>query len=421
MIPLTIPNRPQPSVYAMREISLITGQLHRAIYNLNAQARREADQKFESGLPDAPHRALKKVFQQFTDSLSSRDHLVRQRTVAMVAKLMIVLERLPLWAQQKSIELIDTGLSDTHPLVREGPVESYSLLLANFDGPIVDESTIANSTENLEPDHLSESVDCQFATIAQMRCVRRLLELAVSDVEEIVREASAIGVGIQSSKHIQEFSCRFLLENCHHHKNRRACRAIEALAEFPSQRESFEEEVLHLLMDSDARLRRSALKCCFRLSKLDSLSLKLLEGVVRRMFDGDQEVAALADKVARTSFRSLKIKNPLLASALPACSKIALGDARGWKLFEHKLFQTHESVCRKLCSDRLNWKRRITASSQRKASVSLGSTAGTTHQLTMVELVERLRDESKPAIPQAANHRALGWVVSKFFGQLATG
>ena len=408
----------------MREISLITGQLHRAIYNLNAQARREANQKFESGLRDVPQRALKKVFQQFNDSFSNRDHLVRQRTVAMIAKLMMVLERLPRWAQQKSIDLIDTGLSDPHPLVREGTVESYSLLLTNFDGPIVDESTIDDSTENLEPEPFTETTDSLFATTAQGRCVRRLLELAVSDVEEIVREASAIGVGIQSSKHIQEFSCRFLLDNCRHHKHRRACRAIEALAEFPSQRDSFEEEILHLLMDSDARLRRSALKCCLRLSKLDSLSLKLLEGVVRRMFDGDDEVAALADKVARTSFRSLKIKNSSLASALPACYRIALGDASGWKLFEQKLFQTHQSACRKLCSDRLDWKRRITASSQLPSPAShdlpVSSSVGPRHQLTIVELAEQLRDESQPASPKISNQRALGWVVSKFFGQLAT-
>jgi len=61
----------------MREISLITGQLHRAIYNLNAEARKEADHKFEAGLQDAPERALKKVFNQFEESLAAKDLIVR--------------------------------------------------------------------------------------------------------------------------------------------------------------------------------------------------------------------------------------------------------------------------------------------------------------------------------------------------------
>jgi len=108
----------------MREISLITGQLHRAIYNLNAEARKEADHKFETGLRDAPERALKKVFSQFEESLAAEDTIVRQRTVSLLAKLMQAFDNLPEFARQKSVELINLGLADDHRLVREGAVES---------------------------------------------------------------------------------------------------------------------------------------------------------------------------------------------------------------------------------------------------------------------------------------------------------
>ncbi len=368
----------------MREISLITGQLHRAIYNLNAEARREADQKFANGLLEAPERALKKVFHQFEESLAAKDLLVRQRTVALLAKLMQSWDGLTEAAQQQSIELIDVGISDDHPLVREGAVESYSLLLGNADAEPLPWGS----------EHPG----------ARVLCLCRLLEIAISDVAEIVREAAAISVGIQKSVQVQKFGTDFLLENCRHNKYRRACRSIESLAEFPQQRERFEDEVLHLLSDSDARFRGSALKCCLRLAKLDALSLKLLEGVVRRMFDGDPKVAALADKVARTAHRTLRLRNGALASALPACSKLAVGDQTGWRLLESVLFQSNKTACRKLCLDRIAWRQPLDD-----------------RQLSDQVLTEPENQSTKDLVNTLRKNSAkeFGWAISKFFGQMA--
>lgn len=372
----------------MREISLITGQLHRAIYNLNAEARREADHKFETGLRDAPERALKKVFAQFEESLVAKDPIVRQRTVSLLAKLMQAFDELPEFARKKSIELVNLGIVDDHPLVREGTVESYSLLLIDADSVPLPWG----------PDHENQRV----------LCLCRLLEIAISDVDEVVREAAAISVGIQKSEQVQQWGTDFLLENCRHTKYRRVCRSIESLAEFPAQCGRFEDEVLHFLIDSDVRFRHSALKCCLRLAKLDSLSLKLLEGVVRRMFDGDREVAALADKVARTCHRTLRLKNSALASALPSCSKLAEGDEGGWRLLETELFQSHKNECRKMCEDRIAWKMKLKSS------------------LFDQQETAQLKNQSVPELIATLQQRAgepsskeLGWAVSKFFGQMA--
>lgn len=372
----------------MREISLITGQLHRAIYNLNAEARKEADHKFETGLRDAPERALKKVFAQFEESLAAKDSIVRQRTVSLLAKLMQAFDELPEFAREKSIELINLGIVDDHPLVREGTVESYSLLLGDAD-----RVTLPWGTH-----HENQRVVC----------LCRLLEIAISDVDEVVREAAAISVGIQKSEQVQKYGADFLLENCRHTKYRRVCRSIESLAEFPSQCDRFEDEVLHFLTDSDVRFRLSALRCCLRLAKLDSLSLKLLEGVVRRMFDGDSEVAALADKVARTCHRTLRLKNGPLASALPSCSKLAEGDQSGWRLLETELFQSHKNECRKLCEDRIAWKMKL------KSSLFDQQETAQMKEQSISELVATLQQRAGEP-----NSKELGWAVSKFFGQMA--
>jgi len=107
---------------------------------------------------------------------------------------------LPEFVRLKSIELINVGIADDHPLVREGAVESYGLLLGDVDSAV-----------------------------------------AISDVDEVVREAAAISVGIQKSQQVQKFGTDFLLENCQHTKYRRVCRSIESLAEFPSQCDRFED------------------------------------------------------------------------------------------------------------------------------------------------------------------------------------
>lgn len=373
----------------MREISLITGQLHRAIYNLNAEARKEADHKFEAGLQDAPERALKKVFNQFEESLAAKDLIVRQRTVSLLAKLMQAFDGLPEFVRLKSIELINVGIADDHPLVREGAVESYGLLLGDVDSAVVPWG----------PKHESPRV----------LCLCRLLEIAISDVDEVVREAAAISVGIQKSQQVQKFGTDFLLENCQHTKYRRVCRSIESLAEFPSQCDRFEDNILHFLIDSDVRFRRSALKCCLRLAKLDALSLKLLEGVVRRMFDGDDEVATLADQVARTVHRALRLKNSALASTLPSCSKLAVGDESGWRLLETELFESHKDECRRLCRDRIVWKRSHDSDLvDKEHPVTLADQ-------TTAELLKTLQQYNG-----GTSAKELGWAVSKFFGQMAS-
>ncbi len=373
----------------MREISLITGQLHRAIYNLNAEARKEADHKFETGLRDAPERALKKVFSQFEESLAAEDTIVRQRTVSLLAKLMQAFDNLPEFARQKSVELINLGLADDHRLVREGAVESYSLLLG-------DAQSVALPWGK---DHKSQRV----------LCLCRLLDIAISDVDEVVREAAAISVGVQKSEQVQKFGVEFLLENCRHTKYRRVCRSIESLAEFPNQCGQFEDEVLHFLIDSDRRFRLAALRCCMRLAKLGALSLKLLEGVVRRMFDGDHEVAEMSDKVARAAHRTLRLKNSALASALPSCSKLAVGDEGGWRLLETELFQSHKNQCRQLCQDRITWKKKVNGE-----QLDQGKTVELKNKST-AELIKTLQLNDG-----GANNKELGWAVSKFFGQMAS-
>ena len=119
----------------MREISLITGQLHRAIYNLNDDARRTANQKFESGLQSAPERSLKKAFEQFRDSLEKGDSQVRRRTASLLVTLIRSFDQIVPALQPDILAMIEMGLADTDPLVREATVESYSCLLYTSPSP----------------------------------------------------------------------------------------------------------------------------------------------------------------------------------------------------------------------------------------------------------------------------------------------
>ena len=119
----------------MREISLITGQLHRAIYNLNEEARRTANQKFESGLTTAPERSLRKAFHQFRESLEQGDPTVRRRTASLLVTLIRSFEAILPTLQPEILLMIDLGLADDDPLVREATVESYSLMLENISEP----------------------------------------------------------------------------------------------------------------------------------------------------------------------------------------------------------------------------------------------------------------------------------------------
>ena len=404
-----------PALPFMREISLITGQLHRAIYNLNAEARREADQKFQDGLPAAPERSLKKVFDQFSQSLATGEVPVRQRTASLLAKLLQTYDALPQFAQQHTVLLVRSGLADPHPLVREATVESYCQLLTDakledFDGLQFDENSEADAadTETTEPGEMLNS---------RAACLVGLLEIAVGDVDEIVREAAAIGLGVQRSETIQKLATEFLLSNTTHLKYRRACRAIESLAEFPNQRQHFETDLINLLNDSNQRYRAAALRCCLRLAKLGAVSPKLLAVVVRRMFDAVPEVSGLADQVARTCYPSLRRTTAELASLLPMCSRLASGStlssrSKSLQMFiGNPLFQSQKHECRQLCIDRILWQNRLKPDLFNQAIAE-----GDLKQRSSVELFGEL-DRSDPASPSRSSE--FGWAVSKCFELLA--
>lgn len=281
---------------AMREISLITGQLHRAIYNLNAQTRREADQKFEAGLRSAPDRTLRKVLEQFSASLAESEVSVRQRAASLLSRLMADFDALPESAQTQSMMLIEQGIADPDPRVREATVESYSLLL-----------------KRIENDALPESGD------VRQTALERLLEIAITDIDEIVREAAAIGVGIQKSQAVQNHSVAFLLANATHRKFRRSCRAIESLAEFPQQVDQFETRLAAFIDHSDHRIRQAGVNAATRLAKLDACPDALVPDLTRRIFDGQPTVAAAASRFAKAWVRVAGRRNPDAAQLIKRC------------------------------------------------------------------------------------------------------
>ena len=238
----------------MREISLITGQLHRAIYNLNEEARRAANQKFESGLLSAPERSLKKAFDQFRESLQQGDLQVRRRTASLLVTLVNSFEAIPAKLQPEILEMVDAGLRDENPLVREATVESYSMLL-----------------EKIEPDSLNDSSQGS-SNNPPVEALMRILNIAISDPEEIVREAAAVAVAVQKCETVQQTGVQFLLKHADDHRYRHACRSIESLAEFASQQPMYIEKLKECLNDGDWRFRRAALKATLRLAKLNKLA-----------------------------------------------------------------------------------------------------------------------------------------------------
>ena len=417
-VPVFDSNR--PAIAFMREISLITGQLHRAIYNLNAEARREADQKFQDGLPSAPQRSLKKVFDQFAESLAAGEVPVRQRTASLLAKLLQTYDALPSFAQQQTVLLVQSGLADPHPLVREATVESYSQLLTDakpedfsklqFDFP-------GSDTDSLQLSNTADAWGEGEGTDARAACLIGLLEIAVGDVDEIVREAAAIGLGVQKSETIQQLATKFLLLNTSNLKYRRACRAIESLAEFPDQRPLFESALLDLLNDSNQRYRSAALRCCLRLAKLGAVSHPLLAVVVRRMFDATAEVSHLAEQVARGCYPSLRRTDVKLAALLPLCSRLAAAATPSdrsdhlQKLIGSPLFQSQKQECRQLCIDRILWLNGLKPDlfSQTVAQSDL-------KQRSAAELFEELV-QADPSSPRRSSE--FGWAISKCFELLA--
>ncbi len=336
----------------MREISLITGQLHRAIYNLNDEARRTANQKFESGLPSAPERSLKKAFDQFRDSLKTGDSQVRRRTASLLVTLIRSFDQIVPSLQPDILEMIEMGLADVDPLVREATVESYSLLLEKIgQQSLPDEKSAAEKPPSDAKDVGDLAVDA----------LNRILEIAISDPAEIVREAAAVGVAVQKSDAVQNAGVSFLLEHVNDTRYRFACRSIASLAEFPALQLRYIDPLCGYLNDSDARFRRAALSSALRLAKLESLPHELLPNVTRRLFDTESSVATAAEKVIQTSLVAISRRSSSVAEFLTECMWLANQEEPRPHLaaiLETDLVTENVEECRKLSLDRVTWLRK---------------------------------------------------------------
>jgi hypothetical protein len=331
----------------MREISLITGQLHRAIYNLNDEARRTANQKFESGLPSAPHRSLKKAFEQFRDSLETGDSQVRRRTASLLVTLIRSLEQIAAELRPNILQMIELGLADDDPLVREATVESYSLLLEKVDEQSLCDGQGAGAADDV--------VDVAHAA---GEALNRILKIAIADPAEIVREAAAVGVAVQKSEAVQNAGVRFLLGHVNDRRYRFACRSIASLAEFPMQQSQYVPQLNRFLNDSDARCRRAALSASLRLAKLESLPWELLPNVTRRLFDAEATVAVAAQEVMQAAIVAISRTTPTVADYLTECMWLAKQDEPNQHLpaiFETDLVRENIEGCYRLCHDRWAW------------------------------------------------------------------
>ncbi len=335
----------------MREISLITGQLHRAIYNLNDEARRTANQKFESGLISAPERSLKKAFDQFRDSLRNGDSQVRRRTAALLVTLIRSFEQIVPALQPDILEMIEVGLADDDPLVREATVESYSLLLEK-----IDEHKLSSDMPADDVPAGDDKEVCDYS----IEALNRILQIAISDPAEIVREAAAVGVAVQKSEAVQNAGINFLLEHVNDRRYRFACRSIASLAEFPALQSRYIDPLNGFLNDGDRRFRHAALASALRLAKLESLPQALLPNVTRRMFDSEPAIAAAANKVVQTAIVAIARTRPSIGEFLTECLWLAKQEAPDQHLpaiFETNLVRENFASCQKLCSDRLAWLR----------------------------------------------------------------
>jgi len=376
----------------MREISLITGQLHRAIYNLNEEARRTANQKFESGLQSATQRSLKKVFEQFRDSLQMGDSQVRRRTASLLVTLIRSYDLIVAELQPDILKMIEMGLADADPLVREATVESYSLLLEK-----VDEENLSKGEPSGEAANAANAGDAANAALY------RIMVIAISDPNDLVREAAAVGVAVQKCETVQKTGVDFLMNHVSDNRYRFACRSIASLAEFPSQQSHYVEFLDETLNDSDCRFRRAALASALRLAKLESLPLKLLPNVTRRLFDAESTVAEAADEVVQTAKGTIGRSNSSAMNFLTECMWLAKQDAPRQHLpaiLETELVRERLDDCMTLCKDRLQWLRRTRSDDPRAVAVD---------DVGMDRLME-LADE----LVQLDGRRSIGWIAGTF-------
>ena len=376
----------------MREISLITGQLHRAIYNLNEEARRTANQKFESGLPAAPERSLRKAFDQFRESLEQGDSTVRRRTASLLVTLIRSFEAIPATLQPEILQMIDLGLADDDPLVREATVESYSMLLENISEPkSVVRSPEAEGSPSNDPAN---------------EALTRILTIAISDPDEIVREAAAVGVAVQKSEAVQKFGVEFLLDHVQDHRHRHACRSVASLAEFPDQQSLYIDRLNAYLNDSDWRFRRAALFATLRLAKLEALPRSLLCNVTRRLFDSEKKVAAAADNVVEVALGAIGRANASVAEFLTECRWLATqADCENHlrAILETELVSNNVAECLRICGDRVEW--HLQKRSGDVSPVPMTDVDNAEALANMVDHLARLNQRS-----------AVGWVAGAIVG-----
>lgn len=345
----------------MREISLITGQLHRAIYNLNEEARRAANQKFESGLSSAPHRSLKKAFDQFRQSLQTGDPTVRRRTASLLVTLVRNFAAIPPPMQADVLDLIETGLSDSDQQVREATVESYSLML-----PQIDESQLIpreTSTQSIPPASAPAPPAAgplgKPANDAAAAALHRILHIAISDPNEIVREAAAVAVAVQKSNLVKHTGVHFFLNHVDDSRFRWACRSIQSLAEFPDHAPVYLDRLNQFLNDGHWRFRRAALLASGRLARLEVLPAVLLPNVVRRMFDAHPKISTLAQEIVQTSIAPVGRDNKLMSGFLTEClwlSQQAQPRQHLAAIVETKLVNQQPQACFQACQDRFQWR-----------------------------------------------------------------
>ncbi len=397
----------------MREISLITGQLHRAIYNLNDEARRTANQKFEKGLTSAPERSLKKAFGQFRESLEKGDSIVRRRTASLLVTLIRSFDRITPALQPEILQLIDTGLLDTNPLVREATVESYSLLLEKVgdqmqlaDASASPEQPSRPTQQRQERDQgPPQTPDSNPAEVA----LRRILECALADPHEIVREAAIVSVAVQKSAAVQSFSISFLIAQVNDRRHRRACRSVESLAEFPTHQSAY----LHLLKDTlnhgNWRFRRSALKSALRLAKLESLPPVLLPNVTRRLFDANSKVASAAQEVVKTARATIERRDQTTAEFLTESLWLAHQtdpENHLQAIWETRLVQDNLALCIGFCNDRTAWRNRCKTVDHNSSNTAAGATAGLAKTSTTAALIA-----SADRLMHSNPRSSIGWIA----------
>ena len=186
----------------------------------------------------------------------------------------------------------------------------------------------------------------------------RILTIAITDPDEIVREAAAVGVAVQKSEAVQQFGVNFLLDHVKDQRHRQARRSIASLAEFPTQQSLYIDTLNTYLNDSDWRFRLAALQATLRLAKLEALPPLLLPNVTRRLFDSEKRVAAAADDVIEATLGAIGRSSESTAEFLTECRWLAgQADCENHlrAILETELVNEHLAECLRLCRDRVTW------------------------------------------------------------------